>query len=147
MSHVRQQIRERVVADLTADVTAVAGRVYDTQFYALRDGNLPGIAVYSPNEVIVSLSMGPSHITRNLTIFVDIYVAANTLAPGTSDAICAEIETSLGTDFTANGLAKEMNLVATDSEYLDHSETKVVLTRMTFDVQYVTSRTDAETAR
>ena len=49
MSHVRQQIRERVATTLTG-LTTTGSRVYQSRVYPLGPNNLPGLLVFTSSE-------------------------------------------------------------------------------------------------
>ena len=146
MSHVRQQIRDNIVTALTADVTSVASRVYPSRVYPLRDGNLPGLCVYTLTEQSEVMSFQPVVLRRMLNVAVDVYVTSTTVADDTLDTVAAEIEASIGSDRTLSGVASDAILVSTEIDMTGEGDTPVVMARLVFLVEYVTSASDAETA-
>lgn len=146
MSHVRQQIRDTITTALAGAVTLVSARVYASRFYPLRDGNVPGICVYTLNETSERLGLGPSHKMRVVNVVTDIYVAATVDADDDLDDIAVQVEGVIGANPTLSGIAKDATLASTDIELSADGETPFVLGRLIWTVQYVTSETDAATA-
>jgi len=61
--------------------------------------------------------------------------------------MCAEVETAVANDFTVGGLAKSAILRRTDTDVNTDGDKAIGVATMNFEVQYVTSIGDAETAR
>ena len=116
MSHVRQQIRDRMIVTLKAGVPLVGSRVYNTRFYEVREASLPCLVVYSLNEAENMISMDGT-LERTLNLMVSTYVSgtSDTVQDDLDDVI-AEIETAVGGDYTLNNLAHHAELVATAIE-------------------------------
>lgn len=148
MSHVRQQIRDALVARLKTDITSVSNRVFGNRLYAIRANNLPAICVYSISEQSDRqvMSASSSDMRRSLTVAIDVYVTQNEDADDQSDTLTAQIEASVGADPQLSGIAKDAILTSTEMDLSGEGEVPFVLTRLIYSVEYVTSETDAETA-
>ena len=147
MAHVRKQIRDRVASVLAASVGLVAGRVYASRVYPLTDAKLPAVTVYTGAENSGLMAMGTVTLQRDLSITVDAYVKATATFDDDVDAICVQIEDAIGADFRVNGLAKDIVLSSTEIDFSSEAEQPVGVARLTFIVRYVTSISDASTAR
>ena len=145
--HIRQQIRDRVASVLTTGVALVSSRVYTSRVYPLSEAKLPAIAVYTSSETSNLMSFQPPTLQRSMSLTVDVYARAVDTFDDDVDAICVQIEDAIGDDFRVNGLAKQIHLISTDIDYNGEAEHPVGIASMTFEVSYVTSITDASTAR
>ena len=146
MSHVRQQIRERVATTLTG-LTTTGSRVYQSRVYPLGPNNLPGLLVFTSSESSEVDVMGiPGALMRTLTLTVEGYVKSTTNSDDTIDTICSEVETALGNDNTINSLAKDISLSDTEIEYSGEGEQPVGVVTMNFVVQYRTATNAPNTA-
>ena len=147
MSHVRQQIRDRIVSVLKSNVSLVKRRVFSSRVYALTENDLPAITVYTGSEVSSRLNMGLNDLNRGLTLDVDIYVRSTSAFDNDVDAIAVQIEEAIAGDFTVNGLAKEAVLTGTEIQFSGDAEQPVGVAKLTYSVRYVTSLNDVETAK
>lgn len=147
MAHVRKQIRDRIAALLTSDVALVGGRVYKSRVYALTQSKLPAITVYIGSEDSSLVTVGSKTLMRTVSVSVDIYENATTSLDDNLDALAVQVEESIAADFQLNGLAKDAVLVSTEIDFSGESEQPVGVARLTFNVRYVTSVEDVETAR
>lgn len=146
MSHVRQQIRERVATTLTG-LTTTGSRVYQSRVYPLGPNNLPGLLVFTTDESSEVDVMGaPGTLMRTLTLTVEGYVKSTSNSDDTIDTICSEVETALGNDNTVNSLAKDISLADTEIEYSGEGEQPVGVVTMNFVVQYRTATNAPNTA-
>ena len=147
MAHVRKDIRDRVASVLTTGVTLVSSRVYTSRVYPLSEAKLPAIAVYTSSETSNLMSFQPPTLQRSMSLTVDVYARAVGTFDDDVDAICVQIEDTIGADFRVNGLAKQIHLISTEIDYNGEAEQPVGIASMTFEVAYVTSILDASTAR
>jgi hypothetical protein len=147
MSHVRKQIRDRVVTDLT-NLATTGTKVFQTRFYPLATAKLPGLAVYTNSETVeASTVTRPRTMVRVVEVVVEGYAQAKTGLDDTLDQINVEVEEAIAADSTLNGLAKDIKLVSVEVDYGADGEQPVGTIRMVFEATYVTLETDAETAR
>lgn len=148
MTHVRHQIRDAVVTSLTSGVTLVSGRVYKTRTTPIEEAtDAPCVCVYTLNESIVSNAMsGGSRLLRQAQIAIDVYISNNSNPDDDADAVMAQIESSLGADVTLGGVSKDLMPQSVDIESSPGGHTPIVLARMMYLVEYMTSLADAETS-
>jgi len=147
MSHVRQQIRDRIATILTSGVTLVSSRVYKTRVYPLSQAKLPAVTVYVGAESSILMTMGVKTLMRDLEVSIDVYENANASLDDNLDAIAVQIEETIGADFTLNGLAKQSVLTSTSIDFSGETEQPVGIARLTFTIRYITSVDDVESAR
>ena len=147
MAHVRKLIRDRMATVLSAGVGLVNGRVFTSRLYPLTAAKLPAITVHSGAEASGLMAMGNVTLMRTLQVSVDVYVRANETFDDDVDAICVQVEAAIGGDFRLDGLAKDVVLTGTDIDFSGEGEVPVGIARLTFDVRYVTTISDATTAR
>jgi hypothetical protein len=147
MAHVRKQIRDRIAALLDSGVALVEGRVYNSRVYALTQSKLPAITVYIGSEDSSLVTVGSKTLMRTVSVSVDIYENATASLDDNLDALAVQVEESIAADFQLNGLAKDAVLVSTEIDFSGESEQPVGVARLTFNVRYVTSVENVETAR
>jgi|TARA_R110002074_G_scaffold76622_4_gene174334 hypothetical protein len=138
MSHVRQQIRERVGTTL-GSLTTTSSRVYQSRVYPLASNNLPGLLIYTKSEESEPATMGSVQLLmRNLTLIIEGYVKAVSNFDDTVDTIASEVEVAMGNDETINGLAKNSFLDSTDIEYDGSGDQPVAVVTLSYTVEYET---------
>ena len=117
MSHLRTQIRQRLVTNLTG-LTTTGSNCFDTRVYPLASNKLPGIAVYTKSESTDYETMSPPRTLRKtLTAVIEIYVKMNSTFDEVLDTIAAEVETALYGDLTQNGLAFDTKIVSFEADF------------------------------
>lgn len=145
--HVRKQIRDRAATTLTGLPTTGAS-VFKMRKYALDDARLPALCVYTMDEASALVTIGSRTLRRNLVLVVEATAKGSSeTVYDNVDAICAEVEAALAADFTLNGIAKSVILTATETDVNIEGEKGLGSATMRFDVTYITSIEDAETAR
>ena len=138
MSHVRQQIRERVGTTL-GSLTTTSSRVYQSRVYPLASNNLPGLLIYTKSEESEPATMGSVQLLmRNLTLIIEGYVKAVSNFDDTVDTIASEVEVAMGNDETINGLAKNSFLDSTEIEYDGCGDQPVAVVTLSYTVEYET---------
>lgn len=146
MAHLRKQIRDRVVANLTGLATT-AGRVYASRVYPMAAANLPGICVYTKSESVETLTTTPPRTqSRTLLLEVEGYVAATSALDDTLDAISLEVEEALAGDLTQNSLARDTRVIGIEAEFSGDGEQPVGVVRIDIEVDYIVAETDLENA-
>ena len=147
MSHVRQQIRDRV-ATLVTGLPTTGSSVYKMRRYALDDAKLPAICVYTMDESSTLITIGSRTLRRVINVAIDIVIkGSSTTVSDTLDTICVSAEEALAADFTLNGLAKSSVLTSTEIDVNVEGEKSVASARLVYAVEYITLITDVETAR
>lgn len=117
MSHIRTQIRQRLVTNLTGLATT-GSNCFDTRVYPLASDKLPGLAVYTKSEATEYETMSPPRTLRKtLTAVIEIYVKMTSTFDEVLDTIAAEIETALYSDLTQNGLAFDTKVVSFEADF------------------------------
>ena len=146
MSHVRQQIRERVATDLTG-LSTTGSNVFQSRVYPMEGAGLPGLIVYTNSESVdLDETSSGRHLVRILDVVVEGYVKATSNSDDTVDTIAAEVETAIANDSDLNSLAKDSILATTEVELSGDAEKPIAVVRMTFTVVYVTADNAPETA-
>ena len=118
MSHVRQQIRDRIAANLTG-LPGMGNNVYKMRRYALDDAKLPALSVYTMDETSILATVGNRTMMRSLNVGVEIAAKGlSTSIYDTIDSYCVSVEEALGNDFSLNGLAKSCVLTSSSIDGL-----------------------------
>jgi len=148
MSHLRQQIRDQAVLELSA-IPEFVDSVSSTRVLNLRKEQLPYCNVFSDSEeseIRDIASQGSRILLRNLTLSVEVYDT------GTADDIddkldqyASDIEKVLGNS-TLNKLAYDVSLSSTDFSFDAESETPTGVITLFWSVQYQTTEGDPEVA-
>ena len=147
MSHVRQQIRDRV-ATLVTGLPTTGSSVYKMRRYALDDAKLPAICVYTTDESSSLITIGSRTLRRVINVVVDIIIKGSSATISDSlDTICVSAEEAMAADFTLNGLAKSSVLTSSEIDVNVEGEKSIASARLVYAVEYVTLITDVETAR
>ena len=144
MAHVRQQIRDAVATTLTSAVSLVSSRVYTTRVHPLNEANLPAISVYTGSESSERYNVD---INRTLSLEIDIYVRETGSFDDDVDAIAVQVEEAMAGDFTIGGLVKSSVLISTAIQFDGEADQILGVAKLTYQVRYVTSLTDVETAK
>ena len=145
MSHVRQQIRERIATNCTG-LTTTGTNVFQSRIYNLESGYLPCLRIYSKSETSERLTMQPTDsLNRDLDVVVEGYVRATTI-DDTLDTISAEVEVAIAGDPTCNDLAIDTFLSSTEIDYDGEGDQPIGVVRMTWSVNYETKTTVPTTA-
>lgn len=130
--HRRQRIRDAVVA-LLADVPAVAGRVYNSRVFPVRD--LPCIAVYTLREgsTLATLRRRTSRVVQ---VVIDIHAQATERVDDELDALTTEVEKRLEADWQLAGLALNSAIDSTVIGLSGEAQKATGLARMTYEYEY-----------
>lgn len=145
MAHIRQQIRDRIIADVTGLATTGAN-VYDSKLYNILQGELPALAVYTQNETSEISTIAPNvTLDRELEVIIECYAEANQNIENTLDTIASEVENSLGTDLTLNNLCITQFLSSTDIDFTSEGEKPLGICKLTYNVRYMNTVTNSST--
>lgn len=146
MAHVRQSIRDNVATTVTG-LSTTGSNVYKTRLFPLGTSKLPGLCVYTRNEVTTNSTIKPPRTqVRNLNVTVEAYVKGTTNIDNTLDTIAVEIEHALAADPTRGGYAKDTRVTGFEVDYDGEGDQSVGVARFTIAVDYVTLENDVETA-
>ena len=144
-NHIRQQIRDRIIADVTGLATTGAN-VYDSKLYNILQGELPALAVYTQNETSEISTIAPNvTLDRELEVIIECYAEANQNIENTLDTIAGEVENSLGTDLTLNNLCITQFLSSTDIDFTSEGEKPLGICKLTYNVRYMNTVTNSST--
>lgn len=146
MSHVRQQIRERIATEVTG-LTTTGTKVYQSRVYPLQSSNLPGLLIYTTAESSEPIDMGGTSriFNRVLTVAIEAYVKGTSNYDDTIDTVCSEVETALGGS-TINGLVKDIYLESTDINYQGEGDQPLAVATMSWNCLYQTAANAPDTA-
>lgn len=136
MAHVRQQIRDQVVTNLTG-LSTTAARVYPSRVYPAGDDSLPCLCIYTDGEEVEREDSETQR--RRVTLRVEGYVKAASDVDDTLDDISAEVETALFADEFLNGIAKGIDLAEVEKALAHESEQPVGIVTMIFTAHCMTA--------
>ena len=148
MTHVRQQIRERVATNVTG-LTITGSRVYQSRVYNLEAANLPGLLIYSNDETSERSSIGllaDQDLERTLDLVIEGYASTASNLEDVLDLIAEEVETAVAADPTCNGLSKDLFLSGTSISLTGEGDSPAGVLALTFQVSYRTTTTAPGTA-
>jgi len=144
--HIRQQIRDRIVTNVTG-LSTTGARVYRSRVYPLNADTMPALLVYTKTEDSEIDVMGsPGVLNRLVNIAIEGYVRNITVYDNKIDDICKEVETAMAGDQTINGLAKNSFLSSTEIEYTGEGDQPIGVVTMNYVVQYRTATNAPQTA-
>jgi len=136
MSHLRQQIRERVATTLTG-LTTTGSNVFQSRIYSIETNKLPCLLIYTKEETSEPIVMNPPRtIHKNLTLNIEAYCKQNANFDDTIDLITKEVEEALYSDRLINNLAKDSYLTSTEIEYNKEGDNPIGIVTMTFQIEY-----------
>jgi len=141
MAHKRTSIRNNVTSTLTG-LTTTGSNVFESRIYPNELAKLPLLNIYSNTETSELLTIGK--IERNLEIMVEGFAKATSNIDEALDTIAKEVEVALGTDLTRGGHAKETYLTNTEYELENIGNQQLGVIKMTFNVQYITTKNNPE---
>ena len=134
--HIRMQIRNQAVAQLTG-LTTTAARVFDSRVYPLEDANLPALLIYTKSETSEPIEIGTNRTSeRLLSLNIEAYVKITTNFEDTLDTICKEVEQAIAADPTLSGKAKDCYLESTEIEFNAEGEKPLAFATLTFLTSY-----------
>ena len=116
-NHLRRQIRERIVTDVTG-LSTTGSNVFQSRAYPIEESKLPCLLVFDSEESVEIRSMGAIRgISSELTINIEGYCQGsdgssvmNTLA-----AIQKEVQIAMQADIDINSLARDSYLTSADA--------------------------------
>lgn len=146
MSHVRAQIRARVVEVLTG-LTTSGARVFKTRVHPMSPGSLPGLCVYTGAEAATGGTLKAT--TKEVELIIDAY-AAGADFDDTADLMQAEVEEALFGDWELgrffDGIATNLMYSRSDSKFDGEGAVRVGVCRSIYKVEYQTEDGNAEVA-
>lgn len=144
MAHLRKQIRDRIVTDVTG-LSTTGSRVHKSRVYPV--DTLPCLCVYTKNESIETETLTvPRTQIRTLSINIDGYATATSNLDDSLDQISLEVEEAIAGDVRINNLAKQAQVTAVEVDYSEEGEKPIGMIRITIEVEYVAIENDLENA-
>ena len=137
-NHLRRQIRERIVTDVTG-LSTTGSNVFEGRVYPIEESKLPCLLVFDSEESVEIRSMGAIRgITSELTVNIEGYcqggdgaTVMNTLA-----AIQKEVQIAMQADIDINSLARDSYLTSADASVNAEATKPTGSVRMTYLVIY-----------
>ena len=146
MTHVRKQIRDRLVSTTLDDLATTGSNVFNSHVYDAQVAN--SLFVYTTNETIAADNMGrPITQERELTIRIEAIAKGDAGAVAdTLDQIAVEVEHAVYADLNLNGLVKDIDLNETELTFSSDGDAPTGGMRLTYVATYRTKENDVETA-
>lgn len=146
MAHVRQQIRARLIADLTGLATT-GSNVGANRVYPYEADALPGLNIMTEDEsrLLDACSMDAAQY-REMVVIIEARAKAASGVDDTLDTMVAEVEAALAGDPKLNGLVHYLNYESLEVELSGEGEQAIGLATLTYIVNYAVAFGDAETA-
>jgi hypothetical protein len=143
VSHVRQQLRERVASVLTT--AAVAGVIAQSRVHPLPAGTSTAALIYTVSETVTETTLTrPRKLSRELVLAIELVARATADLDDTLDGLCVKAEEAIGADPTLNALAKDCVLRTTTITQRFEGDAPIGSARLEFVVLYRTSETDSD---
>ncbi len=150
VDHVRTQIREAVVAEVTG-LTITGANVFDSRVWVFEDVDLPAISVRTTEDELAEESEGQGlSQTRYCTVTIEARVKSMTDYTATLDNIDKEITEALAdaTEIQASTTLKSLTNIfewrSWDITISDDQEKPILLGVSTFRATYKVSTDDLE---
>jgi hypothetical protein len=145
MSHVRQQIREKVA--LVFSTASVAAVVSQSRVHNLPAGTTTAALIYTISESVTDLTLTyPRKLTRELVLGVELVARATADLDDVLDGLAVKAEEAIGADPTLAGLVKDTILRSTIINQRFEGDAPIGSARLEFIVMYRTSELDSDLA-
>ncbi len=146
MTHVRTQIRERIVTNVTG-LTTTGSNVFESRVFNVQQSELPALLIYAKSEDTErDASRSSQGLNRNLLVILEGYAKGTASLDNDLDSIAEQVETALANDQTLNSLAKDCFLVSTEIDFNGEGDVPIGVIRLTFQVLYRTTTVAPGTA-
>jgi hypothetical protein len=156
MTHVRQQIRERVVEVLKGGHSAAGENVYAHRVHPIPSEKVPGsraplpaIGVLTTDEQSSLAAYDPDlsgkRYNRTIEISLDLYAIGDD-SDDQVDALAVDVERLMEVDDTLGGFVRNLVLTASRDVYSGEGERIAGRKRLTYQATYKTKAGVAETA-
>jgi hypothetical protein len=152
MSHVRQQIRDEVVEELSSLDPIPFQSVHSTRLYNFRVDQLPALNVYSQGEESEAATMGAAlgsngsnrrNMTRVLLLATECYLSVTDDIDDAMDALAVPVETVLQ-DTLLDDLVADVQLTTTTFEIDSTGEVPVAVLTLVWRIVYRTLEGEPE---
>lgn len=146
MAHVRQQIRESVATLLTG-LTTTGSNVFQSRVYPLSESKLPGLLIYTTDEVSEYLSIAkPRMIQKTLTVTAEIFVKAVSNYDDLLDDSIKEVEAVIHSNTTLSGLVKDLIVTSVSTEFSGEGDQPLARATVQIEAFYVIIEGNLETS-
>ena len=137
MAHKRKQIRDRLKT-LLSGLPSTGTNVFASRKYPLNKAKLPGLLIYTDEEVSEAGAMRRS-LDRTVAAKIQGYVKPNAGAIDDDlDEIAEDVEAAIESDPKLGGLALFTILESSTMEFDTESDRPVGIITMTYQIQYRT---------
>jgi len=136
MPHVRKQIRDRAVVELTGLATTGLN-IFASRIRKFQDSELPGLRIHTRNEVSERADMD-NNLHRKTELVIEAVAKQVDSIDDLLDTMAVEIETAIGQSNLNNLAIEAIELVSTNTEILDDANQPVGVATLVFTVQYFT---------
>ena len=116
-NHLRRQIRERIVADVTS-LSTTGANVFEDRVYSVEASKLPCLLVYDIEESHEIESSGnPRGIVSELSVSIDGHAQGGDgkTVMQTLNLIQKEVQVAMQADIKINSLARDSYLISADA--------------------------------
>ncbi|MHB1098253.1 MAG: hypothetical protein ACYCZR_01745 [Burkholderiales bacterium] len=139
MSHMRQQIREKIAAVLSAidDVY-----IFGSYHHAFADGDLPAIVITFSSEEVKGSSAGsldhslPRNTNRVATYAIDVLERSAVDLDDTLDEVSVRIEQLLAGNRSLDGLVDDLRIASANMDYDLDGQAPSGILRMIWEADY-----------
>lgn len=139
MTHARTQIRTAVKA-LLQNLPTTADRVFVGRTRALEEAHEPTLLIYTPRETSARDAMGrPPILARPVALFIEGRVLAAEPPDDLLDQIALEVETAIAADLTLFGLARNLQMVGTETDIQAPGKNHLGAIRIEYRITYRTA--------
>ena len=145
MSHVRTQIRQAVVTELTT-ATTLFTNIVSSRVYSFANADMPVCNVLIDTEDVEPVTMCANMLQRTAALATEIYHKAADNLDTLLDDLCVQVEKTLS-DTTLGGLVESMVLQQSVFSFSGEGDQPYGTAVLTWEVVYTTSIDDPETAR
>lgn len=136
MAHRRTQIRDQVVAQLTA--ASIGATVSKSRVHNWQLSDLPAVSVYTLNEPVQTDAVSNRKQRRALAVVIDIHAETDGDVDDDLDALCVAVEKAMEADWRLNGLALSSFLERTTIGLSGEADDRHGLARLEYTVNYRT---------
>ena len=145
MTHVRKQIRDKLVQYLTG-LTTTDQNVFNSHPYDAQEAN--SLFIYTTDEEISADNMGrPITQMRELTLRLEAIAKGNAdVVPDTLDQIAVEVEHAIYANRTLDGLVLDIDLNQTEMTFSGDGDAPTGGMRLTYVATYRTKENAVDTA-
>ncbi len=137
-NHLRRQIRERIVTDVTG-LSTTGSNVFQSRAYPVEESSLPCLLVYDAEESVTIRSMGnPRGIEAELTVNIEGYAQGGSgqTVQNSLAQIQKEVQIAMQGDILINSLARDSYLVSADSSISADAKKPTGSVRLSYLVIY-----------